>query len=571
MDLLAAYREIWLVDFEFESRPGECPIPVCVVAYEWRTNRLVRLWRDQLIERPPYSTGPDSLFVAYLASAEIGCHLALSWPVPQRVLDLYAEFRCLTNGLDPLAGNSLLGALTYHGLDGIGAEEKAEMIDRILRGPPWREDERCAILDYCQSDVEALGRLLAVMLPRIDLPRALLRGRYMTAVARMERVGVPIDVALFYRLKDGWLPIQDRLIQTVDAQYGVYEGTTFKLDRFTKWLVTHKIPWPVLPSGQLDLGERTFRDMALSYPALENLRQLRHSLSKLRLNSITVGRDGYNRCMLSPFKAKTSRNQPSNSRSIFGPSAWLRGLIKPSEGWAAAYLDWEGQEHGIGAGLSRDQRMRAAYETGDPYLAFAVSAGAAPLDATKETHETVRTQYKITDLSTMYGIETVALAVRLGIHPLEAKILLDSHHGIYNRFWAWSDNALNHCLLHGWQDTVFGWRRYLGSGEINPRSLRNFWIQGNGAEMLRLAACLGTEAGISVGAPVHDAFLIVAPLERIEEDAARMAALMREAARVVLDGFELRVETKIIRSPERYMDKRGVQMWATVMGLLDSL
>ena len=89
--------------------------------------------------------------------------------------------------------------------------------------------------------------------------------------------------------------------------------------------------------------------------------------------------------------------------------------------------------------------------------------------------------------------------------------------------------------------------------------------------MLRLAACLGTEAGISVGAPVHDAFLIVAPLERIEEDAARMAALMREAARVVLDGFELRVETKIIRSPERYMDKRGVQMWATVMGLLDSL
>ena len=32
------------------------------------------------------------------------------------------------------------------------------------------------------------------MLPRIDLPRALLRGRYMAAAAAMEWNGVPIDV-----------------------------------------------------------------------------------------------------------------------------------------------------------------------------------------------------------------------------------------------------------------------------------------------------------------------------------------------------------------------------------------
>ena len=39
----------------------------------------------------------------------------------------------------------------------------------------------------------ALERLLPAMLPKIDLPRALLRGRYMYAAARMEWNGVPID------------------------------------------------------------------------------------------------------------------------------------------------------------------------------------------------------------------------------------------------------------------------------------------------------------------------------------------------------------------------------------------
>ena len=58
------------------------------------------------------------------------------------------------------------------------------MRDLILGGGPWSLEQRGAILDYCESDVVALERLLPAMLPRIDLPRALLRGRYMAAAAR---------------------------------------------------------------------------------------------------------------------------------------------------------------------------------------------------------------------------------------------------------------------------------------------------------------------------------------------------------------------------------------------------
>src|SRR6516162_6470561 len=159
-DLLEAFREVWAVDFEFQSAPGEHPVPVCLVAWELRAGRKLSFWREDFGTLPPYSIAADSLFIAYYASAELGCHRVLNWPMPARVLDLFVEFRCLTNGTETPAGNSLLGALTYYGLDNVGAVEKEEMRELILRGGPWTRDEQTAIFDYCESDVSALARLL---------------------------------------------------------------------------------------------------------------------------------------------------------------------------------------------------------------------------------------------------------------------------------------------------------------------------------------------------------------------------------------------------------------------------
>jgi DNA polymerase-1 len=116
---------------------------------------------------------------------------------------------------------------------------------------------------------------------------------------------------------------------------------------------------------------------------------------------------------------------------------------------------------------------------------------------------------------------------------------------------------------------AFGWAQRVGPG-ANPRSLRNFPMQAYGAEMLRIACCLATEAGIEVCAPVHDAVLIAAPVDRIEADVAGMQDAMREASRAVLDGFELRTEAKITRWPDRYSDKRGAVMWEKVARLVDA-
>jgi hypothetical protein len=123
-------------------------------------------------------------------------------------------------------------------------------------------------------------------------------------------------------------------------------------------------------------------------------------------------------------------------------------------------------------------------------------------------------------------------------------------------------------MLTGSIHTVFGWRQQIVAG-ANPRSLRNYPMQANGAEMLRLACCLATEAGIEVCAPVHDAVLISAPIEKIDAAIADMQEAMRQASRTVLTGFELETDAKPVRWPDHYTDPRGTVMWEKVMRLVD--
>lgn len=565
--MLDAFREVVAVDFEFTALPGERPDPVCAVAHELHSGRRFRIFRDQFGSTPPWATGPDVLLVAYYASAELGCYRALDWPMPPRILDLFTEFRDRTNGLTTPAGAGLLGALAYFGLDANGATEKKEMQEAIGNDTWQGRFEPEAILDYCREDVAALERLLPTMLPGIDVPRALLRGRYMASSSSMEHAGTPIDVPTLGLLREHWDGMQDELIRAIDV-HGIYEGRTFKSERWAKLIASLSIPWPMLESGQLDLSDGTFRQLAKSYPVVSPYRELRSALSDMRLNNLAVGKDGRNRTILSAFRSRTGRNQPSNTKFIFGPSVWLRGLIKPPPGHGVAYVDWKQQEFGIAAALSGDAAMQDAYLSGDCYLAFGKQAGALPSDATKATHGARRELFKQCVLAVQYGMEAKSLALRIGQPPIVARDLLRAHRETYRTFWRWSDAAVDTAMLTGSLHTVFGWHIHVG-GDSNPRSLRNFLMQSNGSEMLRLACCLATERGVEICAPVHDAVLICSPLERLKADIAFMRAAMAEASRIVLDGFELGTDVSITLWPNRYMDGRGRVMWDRVTKLLD--
>jgi DNA polymerase I-like protein with 3'-5' exonuclease and polymerase domains len=171
-------------------------------------------------------------------------------------------------------------------------------------------------------------------------------------------------------------------------------------------------------------------------------------------------------------------------------------------------------------------------------------------------------------LGVNYRMGPEALAAQIGIAPVEARELLRLHRRTYRRFWRWSEAAVDGAMLSSGMRSVFGWRLRVGR-DVNPRMLANFPMQANGAEMMRLAAIAATEAGLEVCCPVHDAFLIAAPLERLDEDARLMQALMGQAGRAVTGGFEVRTEAEVVRWPGRYMDPRGRAMWDRITAMLD--
>ncbi len=340
------FRKIYAIDFEFYGKDGEIPQIVCMVTQDLRFSDVKRYWREDLykMKTSPFETGGDIALVSYFAPAEVQSILALGWDIDVSIIDLFAEFRCQTNGDPGVGQKSLVNALQFYGLDHLIPEEKESMRDLILSGGPWSKAQRSAILDYCQKDVVALGSLFDAILNRapwseLQLNHAMLRGRYMTAVGVMQNRGIPVDLDLIDKLNKSWNTIKRKLIKKVDTQFGVYVEASFKEALFEAYLAREEIPWPRLDRGRLALDRDTFSNMSKRYPAVQPLHELRKTLGELKLNKLAVGRDKRNRTILSPFAAKTGRNQPSTTKFVFGPAKWVRGLIKPEKGMAIAYCD----------------------------------------------------------------------------------------------------------------------------------------------------------------------------------------------------------------------------------------
>ena len=411
---------------------------------------------------------------------------------------------------------------------------------------------------------------------------------------------------IFAQLSDNkvWQFVRDAMVPAIDANYGVYvRGKNgdweFNLERFAAYLKREGILdcWPLTDKGKLSTKTKVFEDMSKGIPQLEALRQLRHVRNKMRRVKLAVGHDGRNRTVLWPFQAKTSRTQPKAAMWIFSPAVWLRSIIKPGPGMAVAYIDYSSMEFLLGASESDKHcgsinNMLDMYNSGDPYLAFAQRVGAIPPDITTamikkpEAHVThnltqeqlehygeARDKYKNMLLSTQYHISSEALAGRLGVSVLEAHMMLSEHYDLFAQYWSWSNDYVQHALQSGEMRTVLGWICRTGITEFNDRSMCNWPIQAAGADILRIACILAIRHGIRLLAPVHDAVLIEAPIERIEADVALMQEIMRRASRIVLNAdasgtHELRTDYKIVRYPDRYSDKRGAKIFTDVMDLL---
>ena len=586
------FREIWVVDTEYYpgagkangGREGDAITPLCVVAHEMRSGRVVRLWQDEFGPSPPYRLDADALIVSYFGTAEFGTHIALGWGKPACALDAYVEFRHFVNDGRIKSGDrekgffSIGGALRYFCEDEIDVTHKKDMRARIVEGPPFTHQERRDILDYCEDDVCALERLVPHIIPTIrSLEHAKFRAEFVEVTARQEHRGVPLDLPLLDRTRHSWDGMRLDLVTELDGPFGIYEIVDgkphWRRDRFVDYVRRNHMTWLTYPDGSLDERDQAFREMEGKYPHIAPLRELRYSLSKMRLNDLQVGNDGRNRTILGPYGTKTGRNAPSNSKYIFGPAKWIRFFITPPRGGVLIHRDFCQQEPRIAAVQSGDMALLDACESGDVYLGIAGQLGFLSESMSPQERKAVRTLFKTVVLGIQYAMGAHTLAERTGISVSEAGEILARLRARFRVFEDYARSVVEHAGLFLEVSTPYGWVMQCPSG-INPRTVRNFPIQSSGAEVLHVACILAERRGIEVVAPVHDAIMAEASIDQAEDVSAALDRCMRDASAIVLRGYELPTDVQMIGpgyEHQRYYDDRGEAMWNTVMKLVNKL
>ena len=388
--------------------------------------------------------------------------------------------------------------------------------------------------------------------------------------------GMPIDVALWDLVQENKSAVIGELLRQFDPSHGdddpIYtpEGQ-WSYVRFENYLVrSGATAWPRLESGKLDISGDAFRMMSY-LPGIEGLHALRDSLSFIMKARLPIGRDGRNRPSLFPFCTATGRN--AHAKSLFNAHAGMRSFMVFPPDKIGVYLDWRTQEVGIAAVQSGDVALMEAYRGGDVYHALALMCGITQdpdPQRWKKENPTMRQRMKALQLGINYGMGVPSLARGLDRHPLIASGIIERHRRTCPDFWRCRENQVQTAMLNRRLESCSGWPLRI-SHSPNKRTLYNFPMQADGAEMLRLAAVRLCEAGIVPSMLIHDGILIEADDHEQIEHAKE---IMRQAGRDVCEGFEIGVDVdQILEGGDRYCDKRPVAaaMWSTIMDALRAI
>jgi DNA polymerase I len=580
------FTNVVVCDFEYEVADGDLPNVLCMVAYVLDQNLqhvdTIKLWRGEFGREPRFDIGDDTVFVAFSAWAELTCFMQLGWKFPKHIFDQHTAFLAKTNILHPYTRDEkpkklrkrLPDACRAYGIEGWERVDKDTIAAEIGRGN-WKRYGRDVTFDYCEEDVRMSTLLLRAQVTdrTTSVEHVLHWSNYSAkATAQIQARGMPIDMPLWNLVQENKAVVIQALLRQFDPSYGddepIYTSDgSFSYARFEGYLVRKNVvAWPRLESGKLNLKGDAFRMMSHE-PGIARLHALRDSLRVIVTAKLPIGRDGRNRPGIFPFGTATGRN--AHSKSLYNSHAGLRSFMRFPPDKIGLYLDWKAQEIGIAAALSGDKVLQSAYQ-GDVYYALARMCGlTADPDPKhwKANNKDMRNRMKALQLGINYGMGVPSLARGLDRHPLIAGRFIEIHQRVHAPFWHWRDNAVMQALLDRRIESVFGWPLHITTSP-NLRTLFNFPMQGNGSEMLRIAAVDLCEAGIVPSMLIHDGILF--ELDN-EEQVTIAKEIMRKASREVCDGFELDVdEDQRLLNGERYQDKRDVakEMWATIMNVL---
>jgi hypothetical protein len=565
----------WSVDGEYGWRGGvRCessfaPVVLCLAslnsderyAFWGRDPRLADFIRCHV----------DDLFISFNLIAETQYLLRLGIVPPPHWFDAMLAFRYATNA-GRVADFSLEDALKEYGIPHRFAAEKDKLQKWIgeLRFDPSSPGDRRLIESYCMADVEsttALYRRLVGAVPEAWMRHA---AAFALATARMELRGLAIDLEKYAAVLERKEEIVASQTAEVNRVHPVFVGSQLSRERFFAACVKIGVGWPSTYSPRtgkmLSLDKRTFERMKDRHWFIKKVHETNKTVKLLNKRNLVVdlvrGRHYFgNIC----FGATTGRT--TFRAFLMSAPKWFRFLIVPSSpGHVLVVVDFDAEEFGISAALSRDPNMIDAYAGTDPHMRFAVLAGAAPEGATKATHKVVRNRYKTINLGVLYGQSAFGISETTGMHFQQARSLLLQHKRVFSTYWAWSDRVTTEAFRRGRAVTRGGWPRKVARKD-SERSVANFAVQGGGADLMRLTVLYLTDQGAPLVAVNHDSFLFDVRRERLGDLYRAIDYALGRASRQLFPELQLRWTTTVFE--DRYRDEDGKDAWRQVNEVLE--
>jgi DNA polymerase I len=342
--------------------------------------------------------------------------------------------------------------------------------------------------------------------------------------------------------------------------------------------------WKLTPSGMLNLERDYLDEKCKATPLLSTLNSTRKTIMALGKDTLSDRLvDNHVRAVPFIFSQKTGRCSPKPTKGfILNITPWLRSaLIHPAPGEAFIGIDWSQQEIGIAAVLSGDNNLLEVYNSSDAYIALAIMAGAVPPDATKESHPSIRDNFKAVQLGIGYGKGVKSLAMDIwenNRNPItgeenmsreealaKAQEIYSWHKRYFSVYWGWiKQNALD-AKINGYVASVDNWILYCDR-DTKPTQIQNFPMQANGASMLRRAVYHVWQTGVlELVCPLHDALYIRCQESEAERHEQLLGECMDKACREILgDTLTLKRKSEIYTHDKPYYDKRGWELYETI-------
>jgi DNA polymerase-1 len=454
--------------------------------------------------------------------------------------------------LDPAESQYLLEdlALRYLGLDVSSPEAPPPgQLDLSGTTPDPAEDAARRAVAVARL-APALGKAMESRgLQKLydDIERPLVR-----VLARMEKVGVRVDVDLLRRIYDGLVAEGKRLEEQIQDLCG------------SRFLVnsTQQLRRVLFDELGLQPQKKTKTGFSTDAASLEKLRGLHPVIDPLlryreveKLRSTygesllgEVGPDGRIHASFNQTVARTGRlsSDRPNLHNIpirTEEGRRIRQAFIPADGCRFLVADYNQIELRVIAHLAQDPGLIHAFASGEDIH----RATASRLFGVDPSAVTVaqRSKAKMVSYGLAYGMESFGLGQRLGIPTEEAAEILNAYFAAFPSVRAYMDATVAEARDRGYTETLFGRRRQIPElqstnyrlRQAGERQAMNAGIQGLAADIFKVAL-VRLDRGLEdqgrssrLVLQVHDE--VIVEVEPSEEQA--VAALTLEAMRGAAD------------------------------------